>query len=179
MNILDSIVRNGRTYYVADTEIGKILFYKFGKKPKYAQYKNITNKDFFWNIVEEEEFERMFEQPFEFITTKRLKGLKILHKFKADGNSFQFLYNPKEPQYIYKVDSTLMRAFTKKKYPDMKFLYEKFNLNVLKHLAFMDVERMYYEKIAKWNGNWSFSVHSATVTIEELFKVMENMKCQV
>jgi hypothetical protein len=173
VKIIDTLQRGDRLYQLADTPVGRVVFYRFGERAEYTQYKNVTNGDVFWHIVDSAEFDAIHNaEPIEIFASKRINGLTRLTAFTADGETY-WLAEPKKPDgYIYKVYATNLRIYPRKEYPDMKFVYERFHKRACKALDRFDLERLYFEKVAEFNGGYNFSVYAASKTIDELEAVL-------
>lgn len=166
--------RNGHLYQFVDTSVGRVVFYRFGERAEYKQYKNVTNGDVLWQIVDSVEFDTIHNaEPIEIFASKRISGLTRLTTFAVDGETY-WLTEPKKPDgYIYKVYATNIRVFPSKEYPDKKFVYERFHKRSCRALDRFDLERLYFKKIAEFNGGYNFNVYTAMKTLDELKRILE------
>jgi len=166
--------RNGHLYQFVETSVDRVVFYRFGERAEYTQYKNVTNGDVLWRIVDSTEFDTIHNaEPIEILASKRISGLTRLTTFVVDGETY-WLTEPKKPDgYIYKVYATNLRIYPQKQYPDAEFVYERFHKLACKALDRFDLERLYFEKVAEFNGGYDFRVYAASKTIDELKRILE------
>lgn len=169
ITVIDSAVRNERTYYLADTEMGRILFYHFSGK---TQWKNLTNGDFLWSIKPTEEFERIHKsKPVETFLSKRrtiFYGEKI--KVRCDDSVYWLAEQIKPDGYLYEIPATDLRVFTKKKYPNLKFPYTRYRIDAVKEMDYVTLERMKTEEVMRFNSNEDHSVHVVSSICEAVYK---------
>jgi hypothetical protein len=145
-----------RIYYLAETEMGRILYYHFSGR---TQWKNITNGDVFWSIKPTEEFESIHKsKPIETYAGKRrtiFYGEKI--KVNCGDDKYWLAEQKKSDGYLYEIPATLFRVFTKKEYPDMKFPYTRYRIDAVREMDYRTLERMKVEEVMRYNGNDHYS----------------------
>lgn len=169
LTIIDEAIRDDRHYKLADTPLGRILFYEFGD---YVQYRNLTEQDFAWSIIIKDAFLTRFSVPaVEIFTSKRLNGLEKAVKVQVTGNAYHLARKKKYDGYIYEIDASMQRAFTKKDYPDMKFVYTRYYVPAIKMLDRNTIERMKIEALWRFNGHTSYDVAGVSAIIDKVFEM--------
>jgi hypothetical protein len=156
IKILDSAERNGRIYYLADTEMGRILYYQFASL---TQWKNLTNNDFLWSVKPTEEFEQIHKfKPVElFLSKRRTKFFGEKVKVKCGDHTY-WLAEPIKPDgYLYEIPVTSMRVFTKNDYPDLKFPFTRYRIQAVKEMDYMTLHRLKMEEVVDYNGDYNHS----------------------
>ena len=148
------------------TDLGRIVYFTFSD---FVQFRNITNGDIMWTIWPKADFNAVYRaSPIEIFTSERINKLKRIASFKVNGVTYGIA--DKDDHY-YVIDISLLRAYPRSKYPDMKFIYARVNKLAAKRLDFDELERLYFEKIRQFNGSNSFDIHLASRTIEEIKRV--------
>ena len=109
-NVIDSKrddTRN-RTYYLAETKLGNILYYQFGP---YTQWRNLTQQDLLWRITNTDEFHDLFEyDPVVAFKSLRLHGMSTTNRVKVkSGDIVYHLCETKNPDgFLYEVPTTYL-----------------------------------------------------------------------
>lgn len=169
LNIVQTATHKNKTYHLAETQIGKILFCQFGDL---TQYKNITNHDICWNIKPTDEFEWLFNQnPIRTITSKKAKDMKVVHKFSAGDTRFQVLEKSLSDGYYYVIDHTHMRLFPEQKYPKAKYIYQMFHKESLRTFDYSVLQRTFAEETARFNGDHSASPYIMSTILDEVSRL--------
>jgi hypothetical protein len=151
IKILDSVERNDRTYHLADTEMGRIVYYQFSNL---TQWKNLTNGDVMWTIKLTEEFEQIHKfKPVElFVSKRRMRFFGEKVKVKCGDHTY-WLAEPIKPDgYLYEIPVTDMRVFAKKNYPDLKFPFTRYRIQAVREMDYMTLCRIKREETVRYNG---------------------------
>lgn len=176
INIYRSINNGNRTYKLADTPVGRIVFYEFGDG-EYTQYRNLTNHDIMWSIKSTDDFREMIEsKPVEVFTSERITGFtrtKIKIDCGTDG-IYHLAEKSKSDGYLYEIPTTLLRCYPRKDYPDMKFVYTRYYIPTCRELDRLTLERLKTEEIVRFNGGYGHSVSGVSTIIDEVYKYVRD-----
>lgn len=153
INVIETTTRGNRTYHLADTPLGRIVFYEFDD---YTQWQNLTQYDIMWSLKPTEEFRQIFgAKPVETFASKRLTGFsrdKIT--VKCDGDTYWLAEKSKPDGYLYEIPVTLLRTFPRKEYPDMMFPYTRYHIASVRELDYLTIERLKTDEVMRYNGSY-------------------------
>lgn len=169
-NVIDSAkhpTRN-RLYYLADTALGRVIYYTMeADNHETATYKNLTAGDFFWLSKPLDEFLTIFgAKPIETFVSDRLKGFSR-DKVTVDGGVRYWLAEKSKPDgWLYEIPATEIRAFPATRYPDMKFVYTRYNIAAMRTMNRMRIEQMKTEETMRFNREWIHSEHAVSAIVD-------------
>jgi hypothetical protein len=162
-----------RVYYLADTPIGRVVYYQFDK---FTQWKNLTDGGIFWTIKPTSEFENIHgTKSVETFASKRLTGF-VTNKIKVNcgGDGVYWLAELKNSDgYLYEIPTTELRAFTKKEYPDKKFAYTRYKIDAIKAMDHLTLECKKTEEAVRFNRTWKHSVYAVSTICDAVYKYVK------
>ena len=175
INVIETATRGDRTYHLADTPLGRIVFYEFDD---YTQWRNLTQADVLWSLKPTEEFRQIFgAKPVETIASKRLTGFsrdKIT--VKCDGDTYWLAEKSKPDGYLYEIPATLLRTFPRKEYPDMTFPYTRYHIASVRELDYLTIERLKTDEVMRYNGSYlDHSPHVVSRIVDEVYKYVREV----
>ncbi len=169
INVIETTTRGDRTYHLADTPLGRIVFYEFGD---YTQWRNLTQYDITWSLKPTEEFRQTFgTKPVETFASKRLTGFsRDKVTVKCDGEVYWLAEKTKKDGYLYEIPASSLRAFTKKNYPDLLFPYTRYHIASVRTIDHMTLDRLKTEETIRYNGGFEHSVHAVSAIVDAVYK---------
>lgn len=153
INVIETTTRGDRTYHLADTPLGRIIFYDFGEL---TQWRNLTQADVLWSITPTEDFIQIFGvKSVETFASKRLTGFsRDKVAVKCGGDTYWLAEKAKPDGYLYEIPATLLRTFPRKEYPNMTFPYTRYHIASVRELDYLTIERLKTEEVMRYNGSY-------------------------
>jgi hypothetical protein len=175
INVIQTATRGNRTYQLANTPLGRVVFFEFGDG-EYTQYRNLTQGDILWSIKPTAEFRKIYAaKPIEVFASKRLTGFsrnKIVVNCGGDG--VYWLAEKKKPDgYLYEIPATDLRLYPKKDYPDKVFVYTRYHIASIRDLDYLTLERLKTEEVMRFNGGFKHSVSAVSSIVDAVYKYIK------
>lgn len=169
LNIIKTIQTEKRLYQVAETEVGQILFYEFGN---YVQYRNLTEQDVFWSIVNKYDFLVKFNgKAVETFLAVRLTGMEKVAQIKSGDFTYHLARKKQYDGYLYEINATMQKFY---KHPKRKFTYTRYYEPALQTLDLLSLERFKIEETIKWNGHDNYDVSGINNIVSEVYRLAKD-----
>lgn len=178
INVLDSAAHRNRVYRLADTPLGRIVYFELADG-KYTQWRNLTNGDVYWTIKPTTEFQAIHSaKPVEVFVSKRLTGFKRDKAIvKCGGLTYWLAEKSKSDGYLYEIPRTDLYAFPKKQFPDMEFVYTRYHIASCRELDRTTLERLKTEEVVRFNGSWrDHSPYVVSAIVDAVYKYLQGQE---
>ena len=166
-----------RNYYLIETRLGKYIFYTMdADNHTTVTYKNLSTGDVFWRCTDMGKFLNTFKfQPIEIFASRRLSFPRQRIAIEADGFTYQLAEPKKKDGFLYEIPASYLRIFPSTTYPDMKFIYTRYNIESMRMLDPMSIERMKTIEVIRFNKSRDFDVHAVSKISEAVYQYVNGL----
>lgn len=178
-DILDDQPTVVKKYRKINSNVGSIIYYLFGDNNEYVKFRNVTLEDFFWSFASVTEFDKRFRnncKSIETFASKRINGFNNDKVIISVGDAYHLLTKKKFDGYLYEVNATMHKVFTKKDYPDIKFAYTKYHIQSLRGVSLINLEWMKAAETMRFNQDGNYSVYTIREIAAKVHQFIKELK---